>query len=116
MRIRHYMSVSAQPVEQGAVGVTIREVITPADGAPTFSLRVFEVDPGGSTPRHAHSWEHEVFVLAGRGVAWCEADGDTELGPGDTVLVAPEEAHQFRCVGDEVFRFICLIPNPPGSA
>ena len=38
-------------------GVLKREMITGADGAPRFALRVFEVAPGESTPAHAHWWE-----------------------------------------------------------
>lgn len=116
MRITHYAQVPAEAVEQGATRVTIREVITPEDGAPNFSLRVLEIEPGGHTPRHAHPWEHEVFVLAGRGSVWCQAHGYVELSPGDTVLVAPDEEHQFRGAGEELFRFVCLIPNPAGAA
>jgi quercetin dioxygenase-like cupin family protein len=73
-------------------------------------MRVFEIAPGGYTPRHDHGWEHEVLVLAGEGVVWSE-DGEQRLVEGDTVLVAPGEKHQFRNEGDAVFRFVCLIPN-----
>ena len=36
-------------------------------GAPNFTMRHFEVAPGGRTPFHAHPWEHEVYVLSGTG-------------------------------------------------
>jgi quercetin dioxygenase-like cupin family protein len=40
-------------------------------------------------------------------------EGDTErpLKPGDVVLVAPNDVHQFRNTGTEPMRFLCLIPN-----
>jgi len=112
MKVAHYTKTPAETVEHGATGVTIREVITPADGAPRFSMRVFEVAPGGSTPRHGHAWEHEVYVAAGRGVVWSAESADHPISEGDTIFVPGGEEHQFRNDSDELFRFVCLIPNP----
>ena len=53
-----------------AKGVTGRVVIGSADGAVNFAMRIFELAPGGHTPLHAHEWEHEIFVHAGRGAAY----------------------------------------------
>ncbi len=51
------------PVE----GVKIRWLITEETGAPNFAMRQFTVAPGGSTPQHTHSWEHEAYILEGSG-------------------------------------------------
>ena len=67
MQVKHYTEVPAETVEQGAEGVRIRWIISQADGAPNFAMRHFEIAPGGHTPHHAHDWEHEVFILTGRG-------------------------------------------------
>ncbi len=90
-------------------GVLKREVITARDGAPNFCMRVFEVEPGSSTPDHSHPWEHEVFILAGQGVVRGEP-GETAIGAGSVVFIAPGEQHCFINTGDQVLRFICLIP------
>jgi quercetin dioxygenase-like cupin family protein len=74
-------------------------------------MRVFEVQPGASTPWHTHEWEHEVFVLAGKGEA-VASNGKTPIAPGAAVFVAPGEQHQFVNSGTEVLRFICCIPRP----
>jgi quercetin dioxygenase-like cupin family protein len=73
-------------------------------------MREFEVEPGGHTPKHFHNYEHEIYVLDGRGVV---VDGDEErpLNPGDVLLVSPNDVHQFRNTGSETLRFLCLIPN-----
>jgi mannose-6-phosphate isomerase-like protein (cupin superfamily) len=35
---------------------------------------------------------------------------EVALEPGYTVFVPPMEEHQFTNTGDEVLRFVCLIP------
>jgi len=109
----HFNDVPAQPVETpGAEGVTIRWVIGPDSEAPTFHLRVFDVEPGGHTPRHAHPWEHEVFVLEGKGAVMCEGNQEP-LAPGEVVFVPPDVEHQFHADSKVGLRFVCLIPKLP---
>ena len=110
MQIKHWTDVPAQQAE-GIEDVTVRWVINEDDGAPHFAMRVFEVEPGRSTPYHSHWWEHEVFVLAGEGVA-VQEDGEAPIVPGSVILVPGDEMHCFRNEGREVLRFICLIPFP----
>ncbi len=109
MKVSNY--VDTQPTEE-LPGVLKREVITAEDGAPNFYMRVFEVEPGSSTPNHSHQWEHEVFILSGEGVVVGE-QGETPIGTGSVVFIAPNEQHCFVNTGGEVLRFICLIPLHP---
>jgi quercetin dioxygenase-like cupin family protein len=112
MKVVHYQQLAAEAVETGgAQGCRIRCLIGPDDGAPSFSMRCFDVAPGGNTPKHAHAHEHEVFVLEGNGVV-LDAKGEHPLRPGMAVFVAPHEVHQFRNTGTAVLRFLCLIPHP----
>jgi quercetin dioxygenase-like cupin family protein/uncharacterized protein YqgV (UPF0045/DUF77 family) len=110
MQVKQAVTVPAEPVE-GVPGVTIRWLWVGPDGAPTFALRLFEVQPGAATPDHAHPYEHEVYILGGqarlRGAAEVYA-----LSAGDTVLVLPNEQHQFINHGTDVLRFLCAIPLP----
>ena len=63
-----YTDVEGRKVEEaGAHGVTIRTVIGEPDGAPNFSMRVISFEKEGATPNHSHPWEHEVFILKGKG-------------------------------------------------
>jgi len=110
--MKHISSSAIPPkpvTQEGARATTIRELITDREGAPTFAMRLFEVAPGGATPRHAHPWEHEVFVLAGKGQVNV-AEGPVAIEAGDAVLISPEEEHQFANAGEQVLRFLCLIP------
>jgi quercetin dioxygenase-like cupin family protein len=111
MQIKHHEQVpSAEVTMEGAARCRVRWLIGEKDQAPNFAMREFEVEPGGHTPKHFHNYEHEIYVLDGRGVV---VDGDEErpLNPGDVLLVSPNDVHQFRNTGSETLRFLCLIPN-----
>jgi quercetin dioxygenase-like cupin family protein len=108
MIAHHYTEVEPEAVTEAA-GVSMRIVIGKSEGAPNFVMRVFDVEPGASSPRHSHDWEHEVFVLAGEAKAY-GGGKEASLSPGCTVFIPPMEEHQFVNTGDEVLRFICLIP------
>ena len=115
MRIKKTEQVPAAEVTmEGAAGCRVRWLIGESDQAPTFAMREFEVEPGGHTPRHFHNYEHEIYVLDGKGVV---VDGDQErpLAAGDVMLVSPNDVHQFRNTGSEPFKFLCLIPNSAAS-
>ena len=106
MKVSHYLD--AKPIPE-LPGVVKREVITDKDGAPHFCMRVFDVEPGSSTPYHSHQWEHEMFVLSGNGAAVSE-EGETPIARESVVFVPPNEKHCFANKGDEVLRMICVIP------
>jgi quercetin dioxygenase-like cupin family protein len=111
MQIKNLTAVPANDVTmEGSAGCKVRWLIGEGDKAPNFAMREFEVAPGGHTPKHFHDYEHEVYVLAGRGIV---IDGDKErpLAAGDVIFVAPNDVHQFQNTGSEPMRFLCLIPN-----
>ncbi|HYO24060.1 MAG TPA: cupin domain-containing protein [Lacipirellulaceae bacterium] len=111
MLIKPSDQVPQTPVTmEGAAGCQVRWLVGEQDQAPNFAMREFELAPGGHTPKHFHPYEHEIYVLQGEGAI---LDGDSEhpLRPGDVVLVAPDDVHQFRNTGSGPFRMLCLIPN-----
>jgi quercetin dioxygenase-like cupin family protein len=111
MNIKSHTSVPAADVTmEGAAGCRVRWLVGDADNAPNFAMREFEVAPGGHTPKHFHDYEHEIYVIAGRG-AVLDGDHQRPLAPGDVVYVAPGDIHQFQNTGAEPLRFLCLIPN-----
>ncbi len=112
MTIKAIDSLAPRPVAmEGASDVSMRMLIGPQDGAATFHMRHFELQPGGHTPHHSHDYEHEVLVLKGRLLA-CSDAGEQEVGPRSVVWVPANETHQFRNPFDEPAEFICLIPAP----
>jgi quercetin dioxygenase-like cupin family protein len=106
MQKTHFRSVAP---DCSNPGVAIHTVIGEATGAPRFQMRVFEVEAGGSTPYHEHWWEHEVFILSSS-ADLMTPDGPVALQPEEAVYVPGWEHHCFRNTGDDVLRFICVIP------
>lgn len=96
----------------GAEGVRMRLLVGREDEAPNFAMRLFEVEPGGHTPLHQHNYEHEVFVLAGKGQVVGGIGGSTirPVQAGDCVFMPANEQHQFRNTSDEPMKFLCLVP------
>ncbi|RLB66935.1 MAG: cupin [Deltaproteobacteria bacterium] len=95
---------------EGAKGATRQVPVGKADGAPTFSIRVFTLEPGGHTPHHVHESEHLNYILEGSGVVM-EGDTPRTIGKGDFVLVIPGEKHQYRNTGDVPLVFMCMVPS-----
>ena len=111
MKVVHYERIESAPVEMdGAVGARTRCLIGQRDGAPNFTMRQFEIAPGGHTPQHAHDYEHEVFILEGTGVV-LEGTLENPVRPGSVVFVPPNQPHQFRNTGPGPLKFLCLIPH-----
>lgn len=114
MLIREPELTPAQPMTMpGASGVTMRLMVGREDGAPTFAMRLFEVEPGGHTPCHSHNYEHEVLILEGTGQVASGHDGSTirPVKQGHVVFIPANETHQFRNPGPAVLRFMCMVPT-----
>ena len=111
MDIKQVETVPANAVDvDGAAGVQIQWLVGVADRPEHFYMRLFELQPGGYTPRHDHRWEHEVFVLEGEGTV-ATADGEQRIGRNSVIHVRPGETHQFSNRGDQPLKFLCLVPR-----
>jgi len=115
MELKHYSEIepkqyTAQNSGGLAEGVAGRVVVGKKDGAENFCMRVFEIAPGGHSPKHAHNWEHEMFFHAGEGEVFGK-DGWRPVRAGCAVFMPANEEHQVRNTGTGPLIFICLIPS-----
>ncbi len=111
MKIQHFTDAPLEEVNvEGATKTKIRWLISQKDRAPNFAMRMFEVEPNGHTPFHQHDWEHEAFVLQGKGALVTE-NGEREFQQWDVIFVDPNLKHQFKNTGDSMMRFLCAIPH-----
>ncbi|UCF50646.1 MAG: cupin domain-containing protein [Thermoplasmatales archaeon] len=111
MKQVHYSDIELEdPTEKGTKDMKVRWLISKKDGAENFAMRLFEIKSGGYTPLHQHDWEHEVFVLEGKGVTK-DKNNEKSFNSGDVIFVPSMEWHQFINTGNETLKFLCIIPN-----
>jgi quercetin dioxygenase-like cupin family protein len=73
-------------------------------------MRVFELEVGGYTPKHTHDWPHINYVLEGTGVLFLNGV-ENKVEAGSYAYIPSNELHQFKNVGNSVFKFICIVPS-----
>lgn len=111
MKVVNYKDVLPVVMDNEMVkNVAGRVMVGKEDGAKNFCMRLFEMNKDGYTPKHAHDWEHEVFVHAGIGEVFIE-DKWYLVSEGSAIFVPANIEHQFRNTSDETFTFVCLIPS-----
>ena len=109
-KVVHYTDVPAVAVGDQGPGASLRWLIDDDhDGAPVYALRMVEIEPGGHSPHHQHGYEHENFVVEGRGRVFISGTWH-DLKPGDIVFVPPGVEHEYANAGEATFRFLCGIP------
>lgn len=112
-KIGHYSIIEKEKVSEDMAEKTwIRWLIRKEDGAPVFTMRMFEVEPGGHIKAHKHPWEHEIYVLEGIGEVRI---GSTvyRVTEGFFIYIPPNVEHEYWNKSDKPLRFLCLIPNKP---
>lgn len=110
VKVKQMKDVPAVAMGKIAPGVSKQVLIGPAEKVPAFVMRRFILKPGASTPWHKHNWEHEIFVLQGRGLAVSQK-GKKQLKRGSVVFVPAREMHQFKNAGKTTFSMLCLVPR-----
>jgi len=65
---------------------------------------------GGYTPKHSHLYEHEVFILNGKGRVFTD-NTNKDIEKNYFLYVPPDKEHQFINTGENDLEFLCIIPN-----
>jgi quercetin dioxygenase-like cupin family protein len=116
-----------QPVKRSR-GARMAVLIGPAQEAPRFVTRRFQLEPGGRIPCHRHpDIEHEQVMVRGEMVLGFTG-GEWTVRAGDAVFIPVRAAHWYENRGVEPAEFLCIIPRtadygtewledpPPGAA
>ncbi|MDQ7794531.1 MAG: cupin domain-containing protein [bacterium] len=111
MEIRHYTEVLLEEAEAGSRGLKVRWVLGPRTGPKRCYMRIFELQPGGNSPRHEHPGEHAVYVLQGSGLA-VGAAGETPISAGTCIHIPGGQRHQLKNNGSETLIFLCVLSAP----
>ena len=88
----------------------MKVLVSPLEGWDDYVMRVVEVEPNGYTPKHSHPWPHINFMIEGEGTLLIDEKLNS-VTKGSFAFVPHDALHQFRNVGDVVFKFICIVPK-----
>lgn len=89
-------------------GSEIRELAGQASGnAVNQSLAEATVPPGGETVEHYHRTTEEIYFFTHGAGRMRLGDEEREVGPGDTVVIAPGLRHKLFNDGSEPLRLLC---------
>jgi mannose-6-phosphate isomerase-like protein (cupin superfamily) len=110
VRIEKLQSVDTFVTKDGS---EIRELAgIPTGNAANQSLAEATVQPGGQTEEHYHRVSEEIyFFTAGEGRMRL-GDEETEVAPGDTVVIPPGTRHKLWNIGTESLKLLCCCAPP----
>jgi quercetin dioxygenase-like cupin family protein len=110
VHVKRVSEVAQEDVSmEGARNVAVQWLIDEKADAKNFAMRRFAIKKDGHTPLHSHDWEHEIYVLSGKGIV--RVGNEIFVLEKDMVVyVPPNVVHQFRNDGDVDFFFLCMIP------
>ena len=98
-------------------GSLIRELMhpdvhPPEKGGGRLSLAEARVEPGAVTMEHVHDRSEEIYHFTSGQGSMSLAGREFPVGPGDTVRIAPGQAHKVRNHGDAILVFLCCCAPP----
>ena len=111
MKIQHYRKVKGTKTNPG---VTMHILAGVDEKAPNFVMRLFEIEKDCATTLHTHPWEHEFFVVEGKGVVQSEGK-ELPIQAGEAAMVLPNEEHCIKNTQPEMLRVICVVPLVDGK-
>ncbi len=89
---------------------TMKALVSPKQGWEGYVMREVEVKENGFTPKHSHPWPHINYIIEGKG----EILLNGKMNPvtaGSFAYIPSNELHQFKNTGDNIFKFICIVPE-----
>lgn len=102
--------VAQEVIHPEAKDAFMKVLVGQEEGWNDHVMRVLEVEVGGYTPKHSHPWPHINFMIEGQGELMINGEIN-KVSAGSFAYVPSDSLHQFRNVGDGVFKFICIVPK-----
>jgi len=93
-----------------AKNAAMKVLVSSETGWDDYVMRVVEVETEGYTPKHSHPWPHINFIIEGDGLLMIDGK-DNPVKAGSFAYVPSDHLHQFKNIGQEVFKFICIVPK-----
>lgn len=96
--------------EEISNGIYRRWLIDEKIEAKNFFMRLFEILPNKEIVIDQHPYEHEIFILEGRGIATIGKE-ILPISKGDALFISPNEIHSIKNTGSEILQFLCMVPS-----
>jgi quercetin dioxygenase-like cupin family protein len=93
-----------------AKDASMKVLVSPQEGWDSHVMRMIEVEKAGYTPKHSHPWPHINYIIEGEGVLMINGTNQN-LSPGSYAYVPANALHQFQNAGNQILRFICIVPK-----
>ncbi|MFA5380955.1 MAG: cupin domain-containing protein [Candidatus Izemoplasmatales bacterium] len=104
------MIVGNKITNSEAKNAFMKVLVSPENGWNDYVMRVIEVGESGYTPKHCHPWPHINYVIEGKGELLIDNQINV-VESGSYAFVPSDTLHQFRNIGQSVFKFICIVPK-----
>jgi len=108
MPVKNVKDIPFEKIEGGTN--TSRQILIGPGEAPNFAMRKFRIDPGGQIPPHTNRVEHEQYILNGKARIGI-GEKIYDVNKDDIVFIQAGEPHWYKVLGNELFEFLCLVPN-----
>ena len=110
MRIENLDLVEAFITKDGS---EIRELAgTPTGNSEHQSLAEATVPPGAETEEHHHAVTEEIYFFTSGTGRMRLGDEESEVAPGDTVVIPPGTRHKLWNTGEEPLKLLCCCAPP----
>ena len=93
-------------------GSEVREIARPPDSARNQSLAEATIRPGGETAEHYHRAAEEIYYFVSGAGRMRLGDEESEVGPGETVVIPPGTRHKLQNTGSEPLVLLCCSSPP----
>jgi len=93
-----------------AKNAVMKVLVSPKEGWDGYVMRVLEIGEKGYTPKHSHPWPHINYIIEGNGELLIDKVTH-KVNAGSYAYVPNDTLHQFKNIGNGVFKFICIVPE-----